>query len=210
MALLIANSMCFAATIYPTQDGRIDSDGATDPNPTSFIDVGTGSTGRNAEFAFTLPELPEGQQFANVKFSARVARYNSISVDADLYGIEYRTTNSISADDYYRGGDDPSDKATMIQQSFCNTGFSSTEARRTSTNDLIFADFLNDQYAKSLADRNAGKTISVFVRVNPVATGKTYAYYRFRPKEYSTSYYWPYISYTTEDIPSKGSLIVIQ
>jgi len=211
VCLFIMN-ICNAATkAYPTQDGGIYSDGTVNSAITTVIDVGTGSTGKNAEFAFTLPVLPEGQQFATAQFSVRFSIYNSMSVDADLYGIEYRTTNSISAADYYRGVDDPSDKATMIQPSFCSASDSSTEGRRTSTNDLMCAEFLNAQYKKSLAERNAGETITVFFRINPVAQGKTYAYFRLRPKESSTNnYYWPYILYTTEDIPSGGTVITIQ
>jgi hypothetical protein len=213
LACLLIINICHAITTYPTLDGQITS---KDVITTTLEETRVGKTWSagyyNAEFAFTLPELPAGQQFAAVEFSVRSQMYGSTPYSGDLYGLNYRTTNSLSLSDYYTGALDPSTSSTLLQTSFLHPTQSSSSVRQVCTNTVTTADYFNTQYKASTTDRTAGETISVFFRLNSSTSVSGDEFYKIKMKEYNTSFYWPYIVYTTEDIPPEpptGTLIII-
>lgn len=212
----IATLYGYSATIYRTNAGQLNSDGTVSfPSSSGRINVGISSKQYNACFAFTLPSLPEGKRFATADFSTLILKYGSVNFNGDLYGLSYRTTNSLYGTDYYAGSLDPSPDATLLQAGYCYPGMSGSDEKfYTTTNSTAIAEYLNEQYEASLADREAGETISVFFRVSLTtgSTGGSYRYYKFRPKTYRTDnqWYWTRLTYTLEDLPPSGTVLLIQ
>lgn len=127
---------------------------------------GGGSSGVdiNAVFPFELPALGSGESITEASFSVNIEGVpGSPTGVLDLYGLDYRSTNGVSAStDYYQGSYGNDSASTALQQSFA-TGSSSTGIVSTSsTGEAALVAYLNAQYA---AGAQAGDF--VFLRLSP-------------------------------------------
>lgn len=120
---------------------------------------------------FQLPTIPVGESITDVKLSFNITSYTShaSSTNADLYGLGYRNSASVSlSGDYYTGANDATD-AVKIQTDIL-TPASGTGLIETNTSNLLT--YIDDQYT---AGAVAGDF--VFLRLNTSSLAATYNYY---------------------------------
>lgn len=208
IVLLAGVTLTQAATISPTQDAQVTS-GSVSTTSTQMR-VGMSSSGNNAIFAFRLPSLSDGYEFADCNFRTGIANYNVAAYNVDFYGLGYRTTTDILTSDYYSGSLDSS--ATLIQSDYV-TGSLSSSVQGVNLNAAgqeSLTDYLNAQYAASAADRALGEDIYVFLRMSPDSLpGGTWRYFLACSTEYSSSFYRPTMTYETAEVPEPASLMVL-
>ena len=153
-------------------------------------------------FAFQLPSLDPGAQFASADFQTwlyNVIGQANVPFAVDLYGLPGRPADTVLPDDYY-GHRDPDTNATLIQAGYYvpgitnGTGAASRAPAIVTSNDAnaTLLAYLNTQY------NNVGAGAWIFLRLSPAtnAFSGNFAYSPMTPAA-SESWAWPAISYTT-------------
>ena len=167
------------------------------------------NSGYNAVWVFALPNLASDERIASANFSVYMQGITgTLTYNADLYGLGYRTSASVLPGDLYVGASDSG--ATLVQNNYL-TPSSSGKQNTDDTGDAALVAYLNAQLVASATARAGGSTAYVFVRLNPDAVmTSNYTRYNIYAREYSTNnYYWGKIDYTTEQIPEPASLCLV-
>jgi MYXO-CTERM domain-containing protein len=114
-------------------------------------------------FVFQLPTLAPGETITTANLDLRTLRAGTISFNADLYGLGFRSASTVLGTDYFSGTLDATD-ATLIQDNLFTPAVSTTASTigTSATGDTALASYLQAQYA---AGATGGSF--VFLRLSP-------------------------------------------
>ena len=207
LAVVVPATASPGATIFTTVDDAQVST-AVDAAGTSGQVGFSGTDARNVVYVFPLPSAllaggaQDNEKFDTATFSARLNGVDgTLTFNADLYGLDYRTTPTVLLADRYAGSGDVN--ATLIQDNFVTPSAGSGRKFTDSDGDEALVSYLNGQLT---AARQAGATSAyVFLRLSPDIVGNNFLRYKFDMREVNTNnFYWAKIDYTTMPIPEPG------
>lgn len=207
LAVIVPAAGSFGATLFTTADDTYLSGSVNATADTGQVGF-SGTTALNTVYVFQLPSAllaggaEEDQEFDTATFSARLSgRDGTLTFNADLYGLDYRTTGAVELTDKYAGSGDAN--AAFIQDNFVTP--SATDGRKfTDTDgDSALVSYLNAQL--NSARRDGATSAYVFLRLSPDIVGNNFLRYKFDMRETdSNNFYWAKIDYTTTPIPEPG------
>ncbi len=153
---------------------------------------------------FKLPALPTGAVItsANVAFQLQgVSNGASISGGADVYGLGYRTTNTVLSTDYFEGAynTDATD-ATAIMNNFAIKTTPAGSLTLDSGGQTSLASYLTAQYAAGAAANNF-----VFLRINAESDQMISRFWTFYTSDSTTTAFKPVLTFTYETVPTAPS-----
>jgi hypothetical protein len=158
--------------------------------------VGHDQSGLDGSYVmvFALPTLAAGETVTDANLDIYLATIrDSMTFNADLYGLPYRSTSSVVVGDFYEGVYDGDSGATALQNDICTPSMSTGALESNSTGDSNLATYLAAQYT---AGAEGGDY--VFIRVSPDTTdAPNYKYYQFTTADGATASERPVLTITT-------------
>lgn len=186
-----------------TADAQVGADGGINATDTT-ASIGNRSNKPRYVAVLPLPALPANHRFAQASFRIVAQNYNSYDQNANLHGLPYRTAAAVQAADYAAAG-------TVLQEAFFHPGMSSgwNPIYTSEEGTTALTAYLNAQHAAAAADRAAGESIYLFLRISPVSHGGgTYRYYQVYTAE-NEGWYRPRLTYVAAPVPPPAAAVWI-
>ena len=182
-----------------TADTTVRSDSSTDWNGGEERKIG-GVTQSNVDkcmvYVFELPSIETGESVtaANFSFYLEDYSYYSPSGNADLYGIDYRSSSTVLVADWYQGTYDGDENATALQDNIMiGTSAEDTTYNTNSSGDTALKNYLNAQYTGGAEGGDY-----VFLRINADINETYNHYWKVSTANNSTSSKRPVLTVTIE------------
>lgn len=154
-------------------DASVTQSGVTTNLASEAVTVGRqAGSNLSAVFVFQLPTLQPGETVANASFTLRVVNAGGSPVptsNLDLYGLAYRSEDSVLPSDYYSGERDTSPSVTFLADSFRTPSGSDG-------NSIVATAALTDYINAQIAD-GATSDSYIFLRVSSDAVLTSNAFY---------------------------------
>ncbi|NJL70294.1 MAG: PEP-CTERM sorting domain-containing protein [Candidatus Competibacteraceae bacterium] len=219
-SLVLVHSVSAQTLIGLTEDARVRSNPATDPNPaTAFISSTTSETSQagfggsptafnSAVLVFQLPTLGVGETFASAQLNFSAFKNSTPAFDADLYGLDRRASATVLGTDFFAGANDTRTFATLLQSSILtpSLGTSMTFLSTNTTGNTNLTTFLNTQYA---GGAGAGQYVFLRFNIDTAIHENTINRYEVATADNATASLRPSIDYISIPEPSTFVLLSV-